>query len=93
MGRVRSAESKDPDAADFFHKQRLKHGLYTTPPGSNDDWYWLYATVKAGENGAFDPTDACPYPCVLIPSAIFCKCDGVGCTTYDSTAVHPTMMS
>ncbi|ESQ55171.1 hypothetical protein EUTSA_v10024761mg [Eutrema salsugineum] len=20
--------------------------LYTTPPGSNDDWYWLYATAK-----------------------------------------------
>ncbi|XP_022752583.1 proteinaceous RNase P 2-like isoform X2 [Durio zibethinus] len=20
--------------------------LYTTPPGSNDDWYWLYAAVK-----------------------------------------------
>ncbi|XP_058729342.1 proteinaceous RNase P 2-like isoform X1 [Vicia villosa] len=22
--------------------------LYTTPNGSNDDWYWLYATVKLG---------------------------------------------
>lgn len=52
MGRVKSAESKDPEAAEFFHQQRLQHGLYTTPPGSNDDWYWLYAAVKAGENGA-----------------------------------------
>ncbi|CAI8600447.1 unnamed protein product [Vicia faba] len=25
----------------------MKNGvLYTTPNGSNDDWYWLYATVK-----------------------------------------------
>ena len=23
--------------------------LYGSPFGSNDDWYWIYATVKAGE--------------------------------------------
>lgn len=22
--------------------------LYSSPYGSNDDWYWMYATVKAG---------------------------------------------
>ena len=25
--------------------------LFTTPAGSNDDWYWLYAAVVAGTNG------------------------------------------
>ena len=23
--------------------------IYPTPYGSNDDWYWMYATVKAGK--------------------------------------------
>jgi len=23
--------------------------LYATPYGSNDDWYWIYAAIKAGE--------------------------------------------
>ena len=27
---------------------RIAEELYTTPDGSNDDWYWLYAAVNAG---------------------------------------------
>ena len=27
---------------------RIADELYTTPDGSNDDWYWLYAAVHAG---------------------------------------------
>ena len=25
--------------------------FYYTPPGSNDDWYWLYATVRVAGDG------------------------------------------
>lgn len=31
--------------------------LFTTPSGSNDDWYWLYAAVSAGAAGALVTND------------------------------------
>ena len=31
--------------------------LYTTPAGSNDDWYWLYAAVNAGPEGRLVTND------------------------------------
>ncbi|KAF6166020.1 hypothetical protein GIB67_012917 [Kingdonia uniflora] len=30
----------------LLEEWRSKGALYTTPHGSNDDWYWLYAAVK-----------------------------------------------
>lgn len=42
---------KDPDVAQrenaaFIEEIKGDKMLYTTPYGSNDDWYWLYATVQ-----------------------------------------------
>ena len=34
-----------------------KDQLYVTPRGSNDDWYWLYGVVKAGEDGLLVSND------------------------------------
>ena len=31
--------------------------LFTTPGGSNDDWYWLYAAVTAGPEGKLVTND------------------------------------
>ena len=31
--------------------------LFTTPGGSNDDWYWLYAAVIAGPEGRLITND------------------------------------
>ena len=31
--------------------------LFTTPGGSNDDWYWLYAAVTAGPEGKLITND------------------------------------
>jgi len=31
--------------------------LFTTPAGSNDDWYWLYAAVNAGASGILITND------------------------------------
>lgn len=39
---------KNADAVDRMKRSKQ---LVTTPPGSNDDWYWLYASVLAGEKG------------------------------------------
>eukprot|EP00877_Chromochloris_zofingiensis_P005574 jgi/Chrzof1/15017/Cz09g24040.t1 len=31
--------------------------LYWTPPGSNDDWFWIYAAVKAKSRGMLVTND------------------------------------
>jgi len=36
---------------------RIAEELYTTPAGSNDDWYWLYAAVAAGSSGRLVTND------------------------------------
>jgi len=36
----------------IIKKWQENNWLWTTPGGSNDDWYWLYGAVKAGE-GSF----------------------------------------
>ncbi|KAL3153111.1 hypothetical protein ABBQ38_012130 [Trebouxia sp. C0009 RCD-2024] len=34
-----------------------RHSFYATPKGSNDDWYWMYAAVKAGPKGLLISND------------------------------------
>lgn len=36
---------------------RNQHSLFTSPHGSNDDWYWLYGAVAAGEKGLLITND------------------------------------
>ncbi|XP_058087166.1 proteinaceous RNase P 2 isoform X2 [Magnolia sinica] len=35
-----------PSNRELIEEWRARGALYTTPTGSNDDWYWLYAAVK-----------------------------------------------
>ncbi|XP_077235830.1 proteinaceous RNase P 2-like [Tasmannia lanceolata] len=35
-----------PSNQQFLEEWKARGALYTTPNGSNDDWYWLYAAVK-----------------------------------------------
>ena len=37
--------------------QQPSDELYTTPAGSNDDWYWLHAAVTAGTGGILVTND------------------------------------
>ncbi|XP_038987008.1 proteinaceous RNase P 2-like, partial [Phoenix dactylifera] len=37
---------ENPSNRQILEKWRAEGALYTTPTGSNDDWYWLYAAVK-----------------------------------------------
>jgi proteinaceous RNase P len=42
---------RDAAANSLLQRLRAEKSLYATPYGSNDDWYWLYAAVQAGEGG------------------------------------------
>ena len=47
--RLNASAAKKPEAAAFLESLRREKQLYGAPFGSNDDWYWLYAAVHAGE--------------------------------------------
>lgn len=49
--RTRQYPANKPKNTQLLNKWRARGELYATPPGSNDDWYWLYAAVVAGERG------------------------------------------
>ncbi|XP_062227279.1 proteinaceous RNase P 1, chloroplastic/mitochondrial [Phragmites australis] len=44
--RVNGGSAKAPYNQKILEKWRNAGALYATPPGSNDDWYWLYAAVS-----------------------------------------------
>ncbi|KAG9455044.1 hypothetical protein H6P81_007948 [Aristolochia fimbriata] len=37
---------KTPSSRELLEEWQAQGALYTTPKGSNDDWYWIYAAVK-----------------------------------------------
>lgn len=45
-GRVSGGPAQIPKNKKLLDIWRNAGALYTTPPGSNDDWYWLYAAVN-----------------------------------------------
>jgi proteinaceous RNase P len=47
--RLNDATARTEDAADLIKNLRQGNMLFATPYGSNDDWYWIYAAIKAGE--------------------------------------------
>ena len=49
--RTTDPEARQPAVQQFLERLRASRSFYYTPPGSNDDWYWLYATVKAKVGG------------------------------------------
>ncbi|EIE26949.1 hypothetical protein COCSUDRAFT_59444 [Coccomyxa subellipsoidea C-169] len=48
QSRVKAELARERRAAALLERLRRDHLFYTTPFGSNDDWYWLYAAVKSG---------------------------------------------
>lgn len=56
-GRTVSKEARDPAAANLLQDLRDRKRFFSTPVGSNDDWYWLYASILAGKNGMLISND------------------------------------
>ena len=48
--RVRGGPANHPKARRFLSDWKNGGELFTTPAGSNDDWYWLYAAVASGDD-------------------------------------------
>ncbi|WOK93375.1 proteinaceous RNase P 1, chloroplastic/mitochondrial-like [Canna indica] len=44
--RTKSGTADKPNNKRLLESWRKAGSLYATPPGSNDDWYWLYAAVR-----------------------------------------------
>lgn len=44
--RTRGGPASSSFAIKILNKWQETHAIYTTPTGSNDDWYWLFAAVK-----------------------------------------------
>ncbi|CAA2994736.1 proteinaceous RNase P 1, chloroplastic/mitochondrial-like isoform X1 [Olea europaea var. sylvestris] len=46
-GRVTGGPAQHPNNKKLLESWKKAGALYVTPPGSNDDWYWLYAAVSS----------------------------------------------
>ncbi|XP_031261585.1 proteinaceous RNase P 1, chloroplastic/mitochondrial [Pistacia vera] len=45
--RVTGGPARNPNNMKLLEFWKNSGALYATPPGSNDDWYWLYAAVSS----------------------------------------------
>ncbi|KAH7544427.1 hypothetical protein JRO89_XS15G0165200 [Xanthoceras sorbifolium] len=45
--RVTGGPAQHPKNKKLLEMWKTSGALYVTPPGSNDDWYWLYAAVRS----------------------------------------------
>jgi len=45
--RLWEIEQYHPGYVPWINSLKRDRALFATPAGSNDDWYWLYASVKA----------------------------------------------
>lgn len=55
--RVTDAQARRPVVRTFLDELDASNNFYCTPIGSNDDWYWLYATVRAKAAGLLISND------------------------------------
>ncbi|MEW5317852.1 MAG: hypothetical protein WDW38_009116 [Sanguina aurantia] len=44
--RLHDPEARTPEVKAFLAELNQSNEFYSTPPRSNDDWYWLYATLR-----------------------------------------------
>ncbi|KAK9829084.1 hypothetical protein WJX72_003811 [[Myrmecia] bisecta] len=56
-GRLNKPPAQQPAAQKLLNQLRRENAFYATPFGSNDDWYWLYAAVRAGRQGMLISND------------------------------------
>ena len=47
-GRTQAPVARKPESQKVLKQLQDAHEIYLAPFGSNDDWYWIYAAVKAG---------------------------------------------
>lgn len=59
IGRLHSAPARDPRAKNLIADLQTKNQLYATPVGSNDDWYWLHAAIRAKQSSLVVSNDEC----------------------------------
>ncbi len=50
-------QARAPAAQELLRQLTEAGSFYATPAGSNDDWYWIYASVTAGERGLLVSND------------------------------------
>lgn len=50
-------QARAPAAQQLLRELTEAGSFYATPAGSNDDWYWIYASVTAGERGLLVSND------------------------------------
>ena len=57
--RVENGPARKPQNQERLAKWDSAGELFTTAHGSNDDWYWLYAAVHAGDKAVLVTNDEC----------------------------------
>lgn len=57
--RVENGPARKPRNQEMLQKWDAAGELFTTAHGSNDDWYWLYAAVHAGDDAFLVTNDEC----------------------------------
>lgn len=57
--RVDGGPARKPHNTKLLERWDKAGELFTTAHGSNDDWYWLYAAVHAGDNAFLVTNDEC----------------------------------
>ncbi|GIL84255.1 hypothetical protein Vretimale_15878 [Volvox reticuliferus] len=55
--RTQDEVAQAPGVPEFLGLLRRNKSFYYTPPGANDDWFWLYACVRAKHNGLLVSND------------------------------------
>eukprot|EP00798_Chlamydomonas_sp_ICE-L_P020025 gene20025-26740_t len=55
--RLKDAEARNPAVQAFVEETKAKKSFYYAPHGSNDDWYWLYASARAKGKGTLISND------------------------------------
>ncbi|GAB4817091.1 hypothetical protein N2152v2_004137 [Parachlorella kessleri] len=57
VGRTKAPQAREPRAKALLEEMKAAGQFFATPAGSNDDWYWIYAAVAAGERGLLVSND------------------------------------
>lgn len=57
VGRTKGPSAECKPGKTLLADLKKRHAFYATPTGSNDDWYWMYAAVKAGPKGLLISND------------------------------------
>ncbi|KAG2439819.1 hypothetical protein HYH02_010453 [Chlamydomonas schloesseri] len=55
--RLKDPEANTPSVQAFLTRLRRRRAFNYTPPGANDDWFWLYACVRAKRRGLLVSND------------------------------------